>query len=323
MRRSGQLILAITGLLLLSALGCDGRYSSTICAIPRDPSESLYVTQHAGMAQAAARLGMKVYWNGPRGGDDTQQQIELMEHAIEQRDAGVVITPMAAFALDTVIQRALSERIPVVILGAAIPFPPDPNLSFVVNDIDRSARIAADRMCSGMRKPGEIAVIGVDPVTPGNSALANAFEHSISECQSVTRVVRKIGGTFTLGRSREMVIRLLSEHPDLEGIYSLGSPATLDAVAALEATHRTDSVRIVGTDPNLDLIPFLRHGSVDSLVFPNMRAMGEKSVENIVGLRKHLPIGSVTLFSPVLVTLENVDSASVRGLLNLEWRQVQ
>jgi ribose transport system substrate-binding protein len=264
---------------------------------------------------------MKVYWNGPRGGDDTQQQIELMEHAIEQRDAGIVITPMAAFALDTVIQRALSERIPVVILGAAIPFPPDPNLSFVINDMDRSARIASDRMCSGMRKPGEIAVIGVDPVTPGNSALANAFENSISECQSVTRVVRKIGGTFTLGQSREMVIRLLSEHPDLVGIYSLSSPATLDAIAALEATHRTDSVRIVGTDPNLDLIAFLRHGSVDSLVSPNMRAMGEKSVENIVGLRKHLPVGSVTLFSPVLVTLENVDSDSVRNLLNLDWRQ--
>jgi ribose transport system substrate-binding protein len=323
MTRSGRLALAITGLLLLSTLGCDGGYSSTVCAIPRDPSESLYVTQHAGMARAAARLGMKVYWNGPRGGDDTQQQIELMEHAIEQRDAGIVITPMAAFALDTVIQRALSERIPVVILGAAIPFPPDPNLSFVVNDIDHSAKIAADRMCSGMRKPGEVAVIGVDPVTPGNSALANAFQSSMSECKSVMRVVRKIGGTFALGQSRETVIRLLSEHPDLEGIYCLNSPATLDAVAALQATHRSDSVRIVGTDPNLDLIAFLRHGSVDSLVFPNMRAMGEKSVENIVRLRKHLPIAPVTLFSPVLVTLENVDSDSVRSLLDPDWRQVQ
>ena len=119
------------------------------------------------MAQAASRLGVTVYWNGPRGGDDTQQQIELMERAIQQRDAGIVITPTAAFALDTVIQRALSEKIPVVILGASIPFPADPNLSFVINDINQSAKIAADRICSGIRKPGEIAVIGIDPVTPG------------------------------------------------------------------------------------------------------------------------------------------------------------
>ena len=324
MLRSGPAILVITSLSFLSMLACDRLGdSNTICAIPRDPSASLYVTQHAGMARAASRLGIKIYWNGPRGGDDTQQQIELMEHAIEQRDAGIVITPMAAFALDTVIQRALSEKIPVVILGASIPFPPDPNLSFVVNDIDHSAKIAADRICSGMRKPGEIAVIGVDPVTPGNTTLADAFENSLSECKSVTRVVRKIGGTFTLGQSRELVIRMLSEHPELEGIYSLSNAGTRGAVAALAAMHRTDSVRIVSTDPNLDLIALLRRGAVDSLVFPNMRAMGEKSVENIVALRQHRPIRSVTLFSPVLVTLENVNSDSIRSLFNLDWRQVQ
>ncbi len=79
----------------------------------------------------------------------------------------------AAFALDTVIQRALSEKIPVVIVGAPIPFPPDPNLSFVLNDIDQSAKIAADRICSGIRKQSEVAVIGVDPVTPGNTGLSD------------------------------------------------------------------------------------------------------------------------------------------------------
>jgi ribose transport system substrate-binding protein len=275
------------------------------------------------MAQAASRLKMKVYWNGPRGGDDTQQQIELMEHAIEQRNAGIVVTPTAAFALDTAIQRALSEKIPVVILGASIPFPPDPNLSFVINDVDRSAKIAAGRICSGLRKPGEIAVIGVDPVIPGNAALVAAFEKSISECKSVVRVVSKIGGTFTLGQSKETMMRLLSDHPELAGIYSLSSPGTRGAVAALEALHHTDSVRIVSTDPNLDLVLLLRRGSVDALVFPNMRAMGQKAVENVVALRQHLSANPVTLFTPVLVTRENVDTESIQTLLRMDWRQVQ
>lgn len=322
--RSSLFITAAANLLSLGMLACNGiGHSDTICAIPRDPSGSLYVTQHAGMAQAASRLGMKVYWNGPRGGDDTQQQIELMERAIEQRDAGIVVTPTAAFALDTVIQRALSEKIPVVVLGASIPFPPDPNLSFVVNDVDQSAKIAANRICSGIRKSGEIAVIGVDPITPGNTALVTAFEKSISECKSVVRVVSKIGGTFTLGQSKETMMRLLSEHPALAGVYSLSSSGTRGAVAALEALHRTDSVRIVSTDPNLDLILFLRRGSVDALVFPNMRAMGQKAVENIVTLRQHLPVNPVARFSPVLVTRENVDTEPIQTLLRMDWRQVQ
>jgi len=157
--------------------GCGrSNHSNVICAIPRDPSGSLYVTQHAGMAHAAARVGMKVYWNGPRGGDDTQQQIELMERAIQRRDAGIVITPTAAFALDTVIQRALTYKIPVVILGPPIPFPSDPNLSFVINDVEQSARMAANRICLSSRKHGEIAIIGIDPVTPGGTTLVSSFE---------------------------------------------------------------------------------------------------------------------------------------------------
>jgi ribose transport system substrate-binding protein len=319
-----HLIAVVSSLMVLSTLACVGiGHSNTICAIPRDPSGSLYVTQHAGMAQAASRLGVKIYWNGPRGGDDTQQQIELMERAIQQRDVGIVITPTAAFALDTVIQRALSEKIPVVILGASIPFPADPNLSFVINDIDQSAKFAADRICSGIRKPGEIAVIGIDPVTPGNTALVTAFEKALIQCKAVVRVVSKIGGTFTFGQSKETMVRLLAEHPELEGIYSLSSSGTRGAVSALETLHRTNAVRVVSTDPNLDLILLLRRGAVDALVFPNMRAMGEKSVENIVALRQHVTIKPITLFSPVLVTRENVDTEPIQTLLKMDWRQVE
>ena len=81
--RLTRLIAATFSLVLLPMVAClRVHHSDTVYAIPRNPSGSLYVTQHAGMADAASRFGMKVYWNGPRGGDDTQQQIELMERAI-------------------------------------------------------------------------------------------------------------------------------------------------------------------------------------------------------------------------------------------------
>ena len=322
--RLTRLIAATFSLVLLPMVAClRVHHSDTVYAIPRNPSGSLYVTQHAGMADAASRFGMKVYWNGPRGGDDTQQQIELMERAIEQRVAGIVITPTAAFALDTVIQRALSNNIPVVILGTSIPFPPDPNLSFVVNDIGQSARIAVSRICHGMENPGEIAVIGVDPVTPGNTALVTAFEEELTRCKPAVRVVSKVGGTFTFGQSKETTARLLSEHPALSAIYSLSSSGTRGAVATLDARHRSNTVRIISADPNLDLILLLRQGAIDALVFPNMHAMGERSVENIVALRRHSPIQSVALLAPMLVTRENVDSEPVQTLLKMDWRQGQ
>jgi ABC-type sugar transport system substrate-binding protein len=273
------------------------------------------------MAQSAARLGMKVYWNGPRGGDDTQQQIELMERAIQRRDAGIVITPTAAFALDTVIQRALTDKIPVVIFGPPIPFPSDPNLSFVITDLAQSASIAANRICQSSSKSGEIAIIGIDPVTPGATTLTSSFEKALGACNPSVHVVTKVGGASTFGQSRTTATRILLEHPNLTAIYSLSSIGTRGAAVALEALHRTDSVRLLSNDPNLDLVLLLRRGVVDALVFPNMRAMGGKAVENIAAMRKHIPVQPVVLFPPVLVTRENVDSEAIQALLQMDWRE--
>jgi ribose transport system substrate-binding protein len=273
------------------------------------------------MAHAAARLGMRVYWNGPRGGDDTQQQIELMERAIQQGDAGIVISPTAAFALDTVIQRALSDKVPVVILGPPIPFPSDPYLSFVITDLDQSARMAADRICFNSDKGGEITIIGIDPVIPGSAALVSSLEKALTRCNLPVHVVSKLGGASTFGQSQVTTTRILLEHPNLTAIYSLSSAGTRGAVAALESLHRSNSVRLISIDPNLEQVLFLRRGVIDALIFPNMRAMGERSVENIAAMRKHLRIQSVVLIPPMLITRENVDTEPIQKLLKMDWRE--
>jgi ribose transport system substrate-binding protein len=312
---------AIFVLLVPMFSGCRRSESSkVISAIPIDASGSLYVTEHAGMAHAAARHGMKVYWNGPRGGDDTEQQIELVERAIEQRNAGIVLTPAAAFALDTAIQRALSKKIPVVILGAPIPFPPNANLSFVLTNLDRSAQLAAERICSGPGKSGEVAMIGIDPVMPGSAELVSSFEQALARCGPGISVVSEVGGAATYGQGEMTTARILRDHPKLIAIYALNSAGARGAATALEALHRNGVVRLLSTDRTLELLLLLRRGTVDGLVVPNMRAMGEQAVENIVALDNHRSVQPVMLFEPVLITRENVDTEEVQTLLKMDWR---
>ena len=58
--RLTRLIAATFSLVLLPMVAClRVHHSDTVYAIPRNPSGSLYVTQHAGMADAASRFGMK------------------------------------------------------------------------------------------------------------------------------------------------------------------------------------------------------------------------------------------------------------------------
>jgi len=315
--------LAAASILLVPLFsGCRRAQSSrVVSAIPIDASGSLYVTEHAGMAHAAARHGWTIYWNGPRGGDDTQQQIELMERAIEHRSAGIVLTPVAAFALDTVIQRALSKGIPVVILGPPIPFPSDANLSFVLTNVERSAQLAAERICSGSGRSGEVALIGIDPAMPGSTDLVSSFEQALARCGPGTRVVSEVGGAATNGQGEMTTARILRDHPNLVAIYALNSAGARGAATALEALHRGGGVRLVSTDHTLELLLLLRKGKVDGLVVPNMRAMGEQAVENIVALDSHHSVQPVMVFEPLLITRDNVDTEKVQTLLKMDWRQ--
>lgn len=91
-----------------------------ISAIPSDSAETDFVCEHAGLAEAASRYGVKIYWNGPSGSADSELQITLLDNAIRRKDIGVVLTPTANYALRTVVQRSLSSGIPVVMLGSSI-----------------------------------------------------------------------------------------------------------------------------------------------------------------------------------------------------------
>lgn len=157
--------------------GCDSTSSHKfISAIPRDDTEAYFVSEHAGLADVARHHNISIYWNGPSGTNDNEQQIALVERAISRGHFGIVLTPTAPFALDTVIERAIAHKIPVIILGAPISLPRDPNLSFVLNDSQRSGALAAERIHQLVGDKGEIALAGIDSMSPGSTSCAVAFE---------------------------------------------------------------------------------------------------------------------------------------------------
>lgn len=320
--RTGRLLTTVViQVSLLLFCGCQGaHYRNVISAVPRDTAEALYVTEHAGLAEAAGRNHISIYWNGPRGGDDTQQQIVLAKRAVDEGDMGLVLSPNTPFALNTVIQRALAHGVPVVVLGSAISLPPSANLSLVINDEQQSGRLAAERIQALLHGEGEIAMAGVDPMSPGTTDRANAFERWISQIAPHVHIVSKLVGTFTFGQAEMAVEEVIEAHPHLAAVYALNVPATRGAVAALRTSRREASIRIIGSDQTLDLLFLLREGAIDSLVIQDMRGMGAQAVENIVAAREHRKVAAVTRYEPVLLRRANIDSEPIQQMLKMDWR---
>lgn len=314
-------LIASAAVVTLCCSGCRSASSRhVISAIPRDATEAYFVSEHAGLAEAASHHNVSIYWNGPSGSNDNEQQITLAEQAIREDDLGMVLTPTAPFALDTVIERALSRGMPVVILGAPISLPANSKLSFVLNDVQRNGVLAAERIHEVVGDEGEIAVAGIDPMSPGSASCASVFEAALHQIAPKLRVVNRLMGAYTSGQAETATEQIIEEHPHLAAIYALNVLTTRGVVAAVRNSRRKGEITIIGNDEALDLLFLVRQKTIDSLVIEDMRGMGEQAVENIVSLRKGQTVTPVAYREPVLLNHDNIDTEEMQQRLKMDWR---
>jgi ribose transport system substrate-binding protein len=309
---------------IFCCVGCH-RFSPNrvISVIPRQASEYMWVTEHVGVNEAAARHKVSVYWNGPTEEGDVEQQVVLAERAITDGNLGLILSPSNPFALNTVVQRLLMSGMPVVILSNRLSLKPKNGLSFVLNDEEEAGRLAAHRIERVLHGRGKVLIIGIDSLSLGNPDRSSAFEATLSREAPAIQVVDRLKGSFSFGQAELAAEKAIQAHPDLSAILSLSTTSTRGAVAAVRTTHSSDHILIVGCDFNLDLLFLLRHRVIDAIVAQNMRRMGSIAVDSIVAERQGFSVPAYTFVKPVLITRENIDDESIQHMLYMDWRVPQ
>lgn len=311
----------LAAVLALACSGCRrGPSHGAIVAVPRDMAEALWVCEHGGVAEAAARANVRVRWNGPGGEDDVEQQIAIAEKAIDEDALGLILSPNSLFAMNTVIQRALGKHMPVAIVGSSLPIAPSPGLSFVLNDVDFAGRLAGERVNTLLHGQGHVLVLGLDPTWPGSEERERALEQTLNVVAPNVRIVDKLGGAVSFGQAELQAEKALREHRDIEVIVSLNITSTRGAVAAASTLGLSNSVRVIGFDQTLDLLTGLRQGLIDALVVQDMRRMGAIAVNDILATQNKRKPMQITRVEPVLVTRDNINSEPVQQVLRMDWR---
>jgi ABC-type sugar transport system substrate-binding protein len=107
----------------------------------------------------------------------------------------------------------------------------------------------------------------------------------------------------------------------ITAIYALDLNGIRGAASAVHDENREGKVKIVGNNHSLDLTSHLRHGVIDALIVPDIRAMGAQAVKNLVAAREEKPVPAQTVFQPALLTKQNIDTEAMQQMLKLDWRQ--
>jgi ribose transport system substrate-binding protein len=314
-RLAGCLVL----FLLLSA-GCAQR-PRTIAFIPQETADDLWEPAHLGATNAARGSGFRVYWNGPTRPDDVQRQILLLDRAIQRGDQGIMIAPGQSLALMTPVLRAISEGLPTVVLGSPLPVPAAGGLSYVLNDEDEEGRIAATRLCERLHGRGSIAVLGVNPGTPGLVLRLHAFQMAIHRQCDVAIVAVRMGSEDE-GQAEHAAQEVLVSQPHLNAIFALSKVATLGAFRALRDGHKSQQVVLVGCDQQYELLYYLSQGTIDSIIAQNTYEMAGLAIRTIIAQRNgQKDMAHLTLVKPVLLTRDNLYEPQFAPILAY-WRSV-
>lgn len=313
-------VLLSASMLLTVNLACKSSRNALIAVIPETTAQELSESEHSGAEKAARALDWNVYWNGPSREDDFPQQIHLVYEAIDRNVAGLVLSPDHAVALISPVRSALARGIPTVIVGSPLGTSPGGNLVFVVNDDAATGHLAAERAYLYLNPNDTVAVLGIDPNILGSIERADAFEASIRERLPKARIIEGRSVSFSIAEAEQSVEQTIRSVPGLRVIVTLNINQTRAAMQALQSSRSAGKIILIGCDQDLDLMLHLRLGDIDSVIAENTQEMGYEAVQIIHQQLLSERTDSKIVVEPILVTKQNIDSAKVQEVLDMDWR---
>ena len=305
---------------IVFAAGCKGRQSRRVAMIPETTGTELWEAAHTGAEIAAERNGYSVYWNAPTREDDFEGQIRLIERAIQSHEAGLILAPSHYLALVSAVREAHAKKLPIVVIRSALPLPAESNLKYILNDEEDMGRLAARRIGLLLGNRGQVAILGFNPDANGILLRERSFESELGSRYPGITIVERRGGSSNIAELQQIAEEVLQDHPDIDAILTLTSPASEGAWAALSAVGRIGGVRLVGCDQEIDLMAGIRNGAIDSIVAENTYEMGKQAMEWIADYRSGKSQSGAVRLPPVLITKLNIDDPDIQKMLAVNWR---
>lgn len=278
-----------------------------VSLITKDSTNPFFVAMQEGAKKAAEASGVELtIGSGKEEGDD-QGQIDLIENAIAQGQAGILITPMSVNVNDA-IAKAREAGLYVIALDTPTDPPDVVDITFATDNC--LAGEAIGQWAAG-KLNGEKAVIARlvifnDRMVSVDYCRDNGFLRGMGiDIKDLTVMGDEdTSGTYSTGAGGEYEIvcleatganeeggrkgmeTCLSKNPDINVVYTINEPTAFGAAAALEAAGKTigTDVYIVSVDGGLAGVEAVKAGQIQatSQQYPlKMAELGVQAIKTI------------------------------------------
>ena len=311
MKKIFNLPLAVALCLLLAGCGRSGK--KRIGVVPKAISHTFWQTVHAGAVAAGREAGVEIEWKGPPAETDFSRQIEIVDAMINSRIDGIVLAPTEATSMIGVVDRAQRDGIPVTIFDSGLAS--DNYLSFVATNNYEAGALAARTLAELIAGKGRIAIVKMVPGASSTMQREEGFEDTIAEEFPNIEIVDFKYCRSDPAQALAVTENMLTAHPDLNGLFASGEPATIGAAKGLRSRNRHDRVRLVAFDFTAALEADIRDGVIRATIVQEPFQIGYRAVMTVAAaLNGETPDKRIDTDIRV-VTAANIDSPEIAALL--------
>src|SRR5690606_16462629 len=234
---------ALTGSLVLAACGGDdggggtgdgggdGGEEYTVAVVLKTLSSPFWLQVAGGVEDGGEAAGVEVTLAGATAETQVQEQIDKVRAAITQQVDALVVAPTQAEQLEPILQQAVDEGIPVLLVDTDIEGW-DGKETFVGTD-NYAAGVTAGEFILEQADSGTIALIrGV----PGNPSTDSRVDGVIDTLEgSGIEVVADLSANSDRAEGRAVMADILQSNPDVSIVFAANDDMALGALEAVKA----------------------------------------------------------------------------------------
>lgn len=311
-KRHGFLLAAWLLLGALSLAGAD----LNIVFIPKSSDQVFWTFIRAGVDRAVKEAGnVNLTWRGPTYNDDTDSQIQILQHYTRSGIDAIVLVPTDRARLVEPARKAVELGIKLVVIDSELDG--KHHLAYVATDNVAAGALAARHMVDLLQGRGRVLVFRNVKGGASTDQRGEGFVKALKRLGPGIQVVADEYGGGSVGKTYHSAMRLLKVHADLDGVFAVNESSAEGMLRALRETRRAGQVRFIGFDASKDLLDGLQKKEIQGLVLQDPEQMGYLGMKlAIAAARKEAIPSRIIHTGAAMLTLENLQTPEMQALLD-------
>nr|WP_244493822.1 D-ribose ABC transporter substrate-binding protein [Aureimonas sp. AU4] len=291
---------------MMSVFGAPAFAAGQISIIVNDPSNPYWFTEGEVAKAEAEKLGYTASVAAHKG--DTNAESNLIDTAITNKSAAIILDPANADGSVGAVQKAVSAGIPVILVNAEINKEGLAKAQLVSNNA-QGAALGAQQWVEAVGDKGKYVELFGAPSDNNAQTRSNGYETVLSQYPDLVKAGQEVANwDRTQGYAKMQ--SLLQANPDIIGVISGNDEMALGAIAALKEAGKLANVKVGGFDGSPDAVAAVKAGEMQYTVLQPVAVFSKAAVQQADSFIKNGKTGADTekqLFDCLLITKDNVD----------------